>query len=91
MCGECELGFHARIISERCKRESTGRDPVAQQVREVLDQIDVLLDRHSRVVSHFREKKATIASLRDYLDGGGDPNILMMIENLDEDDDEGGE
>jgi hypothetical protein len=63
-----------------------GRDPLAQTIRTNLDEVSWLLDSHKRIVRQYPEKKRTIDSIREFLDGGGDPNILLLIEDLTDDD-----
>jgi hypothetical protein len=65
-----------------------GRDPAAHKLRNKLDEVDTLLVRHQRRVPLYEEKSALLASVRDYLDGAGDPNILIRIESLNEGEDE---
>lgn len=63
-----------------------GRDPLAQTIRTNLDEVSGILDSHKRFVRQYPEKKRTIESIREFLDGGGDPNILLLIEDLTDDD-----
>jgi hypothetical protein len=60
------------------------RDQTAQQLRQHLNEVDVLLVRHRRNVSFCEEKRKLVALICDYFDGSGDPNILIRIEELDE-------
>ena len=61
-----------------------GRDPAAQRLRDDLNEVEALLARHRRKVPRCDEKRTLIYSVRDYLDGGGDPKILIQIEDLDD-------
>jgi hypothetical protein len=61
-----------------------GRDPAAQRLRESLDNVDALLVRHRRNISMCDEKRTLVSLIREYLDGAGDPNVLIRIEALDE-------
>jgi hypothetical protein len=61
-----------------------GRDPAAQKLRTKLAEVHTLLVEQRREVPLYEEKKALIASISDYLDGAGDPNILIRIEDLDD-------
>lgn len=64
------------------------RDPHAQLLRDRLDQVDALLVRHRGAVFQCEEKRALISLIREYLDGAGDPNILLRIEELDDQEEE---
>lgn len=68
-----------------------GRDPLAQTIRTNLDEVGWLLNSHERAVRQLPEKQRTIESIREFLDGRGDPNILLLIEDLtgDDEDDQG--
>jgi hypothetical protein len=64
------------------------RDPEARKLRSGLDEVDaLLLERNRQKVRLYDEKKALVASIRDYLNGAGDPNILARIEDLDDEPD----
>ncbi|RWK87958.1 MAG: hypothetical protein EOR52_14990 [Mesorhizobium sp.] len=62
----------------------SGRDPIAQQVRDTLAQIDHVLIIHAAKIPDLSEKRAMIAGLQDHLDGRGDPNILRRIDDLED-------
>jgi hypothetical protein len=61
-----------------------GRDPAAQRLRKSLDDVDALLVRHRTNISMCEEKRTLVSLIREYLDGAGDPNVLIRIEALDE-------
>jgi hypothetical protein len=58
------------------------RNPAAQSLRDNLAALDELLEgrRRRHHVPLYKEKRALIDSIREYLDGGGDPDILIQIE-----------
>lgn len=68
-----------------------GRDPMAKTLSLTVDRIDALLLRHRAKVPRYEDRRAMLASIRDYLIGAGDPNILLRIESLDDDEDNQGE
>jgi hypothetical protein len=59
-----------------------GRDPLADKIRSSLDVVDRSLSRARSDVPRIDEKRQIIASIREFLEGHGDPNILMHIEEL---------
>jgi hypothetical protein len=61
-----------------------GRDSTAQRLRKNLDEVDDLLFQHRSRVPKCEEKRTLISLIREYLDGAGDPNVLIRIEALDE-------
>jgi hypothetical protein len=61
-----------------------GRDSTAQRLRKSLDDVDDLLFQHRSKVPRCEEKRTLISLIREYLDGAGDPNVLIRIEALDE-------
>ena len=61
-----------------------GRDSTAQRLRKSLDDVDDLLFQHRSRVPRCEEKRTLISLIREYLDGAGDPNVLIRIEALDE-------
>jgi hypothetical protein len=66
-----------------------GRDPLAQSLRTILDEVDTLLHRNQHSVRLFKETSQLIESLRELLDGLGNPNILLLIEDLAAEDEQG--
>ena len=62
-----------------------GRDAVAQRLRDNLEKADIILKRHRNSVPRFDDKLGLISSIRDFLDGAGDPAILVRIEDLGDD------
>lgn len=62
-----------------------GRDPTAQRLRDSLDRTAHILGGQRGRLVRIDEKLGLISSIRDLLDGGGDPAILVRIENLDDD------
>ncbi len=58
------------------------RDPVAQQILNRIERIERLLKASRARISGYEEKLALTASIKDYLNGGGDPDILIRIENM---------
>ncbi|MFC1455721.1 hypothetical protein ACETIH_03100 [Microvirga arabica] len=66
-----------------------GRDPLAQTLRTHLDEIDTLLHRNKQSVRLFKETSQLIDRLQELLDGRGDPNILLLIEDFAADDEQG--
>lgn len=62
-----------------------GRDPAARRLRDSLERTSDMMTRHRTKVSRIDEKLGLIASIHDLLDGGGDPAILVRIEDLDDD------
>jgi hypothetical protein len=69
-----------------------GRDLAARRMRRALDEVDTLLLRNRNNVPMCDEKRTLVALIREYLDGAGDPNVLIRIEALDavQEDEEGG-
>ena len=65
-----------------------GRDPAAQRLRKSLDDVDALLVRRRRNISMCEEKRTLVSLIGEYLDGAGDPNVLIRIEALDEQNEE---
>jgi hypothetical protein len=61
------------------------RDPAAQRLSERLDRAAAKLARQRGRVSRIDEKLVLVSSIRELLEGGGDPAILVRIEDLDED------
>jgi hypothetical protein len=61
------------------------RDPAAQRLRDSLDLTAHILGRQRGRLLRIDEKLGLISSIRDLLDGGGDPAILVRIEDLDDD------
>lgn len=61
------------------------RDPAARRLRDSLERTLGTMARHRNRVSRIDEKLSLISSIRDLLDGGGDPAILVRIEDLDDD------
>lgn len=61
------------------------RDPAARLLRDRIDHIDALITQRAEQIPLLQEVRTLLASIRDYLDGAGDPNILIRIESLDED------
>jgi hypothetical protein len=59
-----------------------GRDAAAQKLRDNLEKAQIILERHRNRVPRFEEKLSLISSIRDFLDGAGDPAILVRIEIL---------
>jgi hypothetical protein len=64
------------------------RDPAAQRLRETLFNVDRALSLHSKTIPIVEEKRALVSLLCEYLDGAGDPNVLIRIEALDEQQDD---
>jgi hypothetical protein len=64
------------------------RDPAARKLRDSLENTSELMARNRNKVSRIDEKLGLISSIRDLLEGGGDPAILVRIEDLDDDDSE---
>jgi hypothetical protein len=62
-----------------------GRDVAAQKLRDNLEKAQIILERHRGRVPRFGEKLGLISSIRDFLDGAGDPAILVRIEDLGDD------
>jgi len=62
-----------------------GRDAAAQTLRNNLEKAQIILERTRRRVPRFDEKLGLISSIRDFLDGAGDPAILVRIEDLADD------
>jgi hypothetical protein len=62
-----------------------GRDVAAQKLRDNLEKAKIILERHRGRVPRFGEKIGLISSIRDFLDGAGDPAILVRIEDLGDD------
>jgi hypothetical protein len=62
-----------------------GRDTAAQKLRDNLEKAQVILERNRNRVPRFGEKLGLISSIRDFLDGAGDPAILVRIEDLGDD------
>lgn len=62
-----------------------GRDPAAQILRNNLETAQEILDRHQSKVPKFEEKRALISSIIEFLEGAGDPAILVRIEDLADD------
>ncbi|MGY0572417.1 hypothetical protein ACTGJ9_016180 [Bradyrhizobium sp. RDM12] len=62
-----------------------GRDPTAQRLRDSLDRTAHILGPQRGKLLRIDEKLGLISSIRDLLDGGGDPAILVRIEDLDDD------
>lgn len=59
-----------------------GRDAAAQTLRNNLEKAQTILKRHRSRVPRFDEKLGLISSIREFLDGAGDPAILVRIEDL---------
>ena len=59
------------------------RDPVAQQLLNRIEEVERLLRASRARIPGYKEKLALTASIKDYLNGGGDPDILIRIENMD--------
>ena len=59
------------------------RDPVAQQLLNRIEEVERLLGARRARIPRYEEKLALTTSIKDYLNGGGDPNILIRIENMD--------
>ena len=59
------------------------RDPVAQQLLNRIEEVERLLGARRARIPRYEEKLALTASIKDYLNGGGDPDILIRIENMD--------
>jgi len=59
------------------------RDHVAQQLLYRIEQVEHLLGAKPQSIPSCQQKLGLIASIKDYLNGGGDPNILIRIENMD--------
>jgi hypothetical protein len=57
-----------------------GRDAAAQKLRGNLEKAHTILMRHRSRVPRFDEKLGLVSSIRDFLDGSGDPAILVRIE-----------
>ena len=53
------------------------RDPVAQQLLNRIEEVERLLGARRANISRYEEKLALTASIKDYLNGGGDPDILI--------------
>jgi hypothetical protein len=66
-----------------------GRDAAAQKLRDNLEKVQIVIERHRSRVPRFDEKLGLISSIRDFLDGGGDPAILVRIEKLGDDETNG--
>ncbi len=66
------------------------REPAVRDLRNIIGQVDKVLVRYRRQVKNYEEKRALLVNIGEYLDGAGDPNILVRIESIDEgqDDDE---
>ena len=62
-----------------------GRDAAAQKLRDNLEKAQIILERHQNRVPRFDQKLGLISSIRDFLDGAGDPAILVRIEDLGDD------
>lgn len=62
-----------------------GRDAAAQKLRDNLEKAQAFLTRHRNRVPRFDEKLGLISSIKDFLDGAGDPAILVRIEDLGDD------
>jgi len=58
-------------------------DPVAQQLLTRIEKVERLLKANRAHIPLYQEKLALTASIKDYLKGDGDPNILIRIENMD--------
>jgi len=59
-----------------------GRDATAQTLRSNLEKTQIILERNRGSVLRFDAKLGLIWSIRDLLDGAGDPAILVRIEDL---------
>ncbi|MDA9478904.1 hypothetical protein XI03_31345 [Bradyrhizobium sp. CCBAU 65884] len=66
-----------------------GRDAAAQKLRDNLEKAQTILERRRNRVPRFDEKLGLISSIRDFLDGAGDPAILVRIEDLGDDEADG--
>ena len=66
-----------------------GRDAAAQKLRDNLGKAQFTLERHRNRVPRFDEKLGLISSIREFLDGAGDPAILVRIEDLGDDEAQG--
>ena len=55
---------------------------MAQRLRDNLEKAEIILKRHRNSVPRFDDKLGLISSIRDFLDGAGDPAILVRIEDL---------
>jgi len=58
-------------------------DPVAQQLLNRIEKVERLLRASRAHIPRCEEKLALTTSIKDYLNGGGDPDILIKIENMD--------
>ena len=58
------------------------RDHVAQQLLNRIQQVEHLLGTSRAPIPGLAQKLALTASIKDYLNGGGNPNILIEIENM---------
>ncbi|MBR1214610.1 hypothetical protein [Bradyrhizobium sp. JYMT SZCCT0180] len=63
-----------------------GRDAPAQELRDNLEKAQAILLHYRNRVPRFDEKLDLVSSIRDFLDGSGDPAILVRIEDLGDDD-----
>lgn len=63
------------------------RNSAAQRLRQSLSGVDSALLRHRKEVPMCDEKRLLVSLISEYLDGGGDPNVLIRIEALDEQED----
>jgi hypothetical protein len=68
-----------------------GRDAAAEKLRDNLEKAQFTLERHRNRVPRFDEKLGFISSIREFLDGAGDPAILVRIEDLGDDEAQGEE
>jgi len=62
-----------------------GRDAAAQKLRENLEKSQIIMKRRRNQVPRFEYRIGLISSIREFLDGAGDPAILVRIEDLEED------
>ncbi len=61
------------------------RDSTAKKLLVNVEKVEALLACSRVQVKNFEAKMKILASIREYLNGGGDPDILILIDNLEDD------
>lgn len=74
--------FRFRLVDRYALLAS--RDPIAATVRDTLNSIELLLRKRGNTVSQIEQKREILNSLCGYLDGEGDPNILIRIDAIED-------
>ena len=86
-CAICNGGLVSIAKSNRFASRWTSA--AAQKLHDNLEKAQIILERGRNKVPRFDQKLGLISSIRDFLDGAGDPAILVRIEDLGDDEDDG--